>query len=164
MSHPEAAARRYVGAPTYGAQRREGQAPPGAGGADARVQTHLAGRVRGSIGHEVSQPLTVILIDSKACLRWMGMPAPPIDEIRSAVLEIATAGNRAKELMRRNRELFQHRTVENLLPDVDSVVRDAADISQASLQHSQIAFERRSTKVCRLSPAMRSCNSGQAPD
>ena len=60
-------------------------------------------------------------------------PAPPIREIRSALLEIASASNRAKELMRRNRELFQHRTVEKLPLDVNSVVRDVAGQIQIRL-------------------------------
>jgi PAS domain S-box-containing protein len=101
------------------------------------------GEFAASIAHEVSQPLSAILMNSRACLRWIGNPAPPIGEIRSALLEIASAGNRAKELMRRNRELFQHRTVEKLPLDVNSVVRDVAGMARTRVHHSQVTLETR---------------------
>src|SRR5690606_1873944 len=54
---------------------------------------------------------------------------------------IVDAGNRANELIRRNRELFRHHTVEKLPLEVDSIVQDVALLSRTRLESSQIKLE-----------------------
>lgn len=107
----------------------------------ARVSRLTAlGELAASIAHEISQPLSAILMNARACLRWLGSSTPPLEEIRAALLDVAEAGTRAKELMHRNRELFQNHTVEKLLLNVNSVVRDVALLARTRLQNSQIAL------------------------
>ena len=99
------------------------------------------GEFAASIAHEVSQPLSAILMNARAGVRWMAHPDPPLQEIRMALLEIAEAGNRAKELMRRNRELFQSHTVEKLTLDINGVVHEVVAIARTRLQHAYVVIE-----------------------
>jgi hypothetical protein len=47
-----------------------------------------------SIAHEVNQPLTGIVSNGGACLRWLGadgpIPAPDAEEVREAVRDMVT--------------------------------------------------------------------------
>jgi PAS domain S-box-containing protein len=93
-----------------------------------------------SIAHEVSQPLSAILMNSSACQRLLGHSPPPLSEIRSALAEIVDDCKRAKELMRRNRELFQHHTVEKLPLDINLVVRDVVRIARTRALHGNVTL------------------------
>ena len=109
----------------------------------ARVSKLTAlGEYAASIAHEISQPLSGILMNSTVALRCLEGPVRKKEsEIRVALQEIVNDGERARELMRRNRELFQHHTVEKTLLDVNSVVRAVAEIARMKLQHSRVTVQ-----------------------
>jgi PAS domain S-box-containing protein len=94
-----------------------------------------------SIAHEVSQPLTAILMNAQACLRWLRTTDPPNDELREALGEIADDANRAGNVMSRNRALFRHHTVEKQLVGINSVVAEVCVLARARLQHGGVTLE-----------------------
>lgn len=93
-----------------------------------------------SIAHEVSQPLTAILANAQACLRWL-RGAPPGDDLRDALVEIADAARLANDVMVRNRELFRRGTVEKQPLGINDVVRDVAALARVRLHHSDVRLE-----------------------
>ncbi|MGH8024940.1 MAG: PAS domain-containing sensor histidine kinase, partial [Limisphaerales bacterium] len=60
-----------------------------------------------SIAHEVNQPLAAVVTNANAALRWLGLPAPNLDEARQAVERIASDGTRASEVIQRVRDLVK---------------------------------------------------------
>src|SRR5215470_16629803 len=64
-----------------------------------RVMT--MGELAGSIAHEVNQPLSAIVNNGSACLRWLGGDAPNLDEAREAARRVIRDGNRAGEVIAR---------------------------------------------------------------
>jgi PAS domain S-box-containing protein len=98
------------------------------------------GEFAASLAHEVRQPLTSIVINAKASLRWLGEVTPNLTEIRGALLDVVDAGNWASELIKRNRELFKHHTVKKEPLDIHDVVRDVAVLVQARLQDCRVAL------------------------
>jgi len=58
-----------------------------------------------SIAHEVNQPLTGIVTNGEACLRWLVRGAPDLDEAQSAVQRIISDGRRASDVIHRLRAL-----------------------------------------------------------
>src|SRR4029453_16326426 len=68
-----------------------------------RVST--MGELAASIAHEVNQPLTGIVSNGSACLRWLDADAPDVDEAREAVRDIVRDGKRAGEVIVRMRPL-----------------------------------------------------------
>ena len=69
----------------------------------------MMGELAASIAHEINQPLTGIVSNGSACLRWLGpdgpIPAPDAHEVREAVRDIVRDGRRAGEIITRIRAL-----------------------------------------------------------
>ena len=65
----------------------------------------MMGELAASIAHEVNQPLTGIVSNASACLRWLAQDAPELEEIGEAVRDIVRDGKRAGEVIARIRAL-----------------------------------------------------------
>jgi PAS domain S-box-containing protein len=98
------------------------------------------GEFAASIAHEVRQPLTAIIINARICLRWLSAPEPDFEEVKAGLLDVVTAGQRAEEVIKRNRELFRHHKVEAAAVDINSVIGNAAALVAARLRDNQIAL------------------------
>jgi signal transduction histidine kinase len=98
------------------------------------------GEFAASLAHEVRQPLTSIVINAKASLRWLGDVTPNLAEVRGALLDVVDAGNWASELIKRNRELFKQHTVTKEPLDVHDVVRDVTVLAQTRLQDCRVVL------------------------
>ena len=59
------------------------------------------GEMTASIAHEVNQPLTAVIANANASLRWLAAATPNLDEARDAVSRILRDGNRAGEVIAR---------------------------------------------------------------
>ena len=73
------------------------------------VQRARGRAVVSALFHDIRQPLNAILMNAKACLRWLERPEPDVAEIRAALTDVVDAGQRADDIMRRNRELLDDR-------------------------------------------------------
>jgi PAS domain S-box-containing protein len=65
----------------------------------------MMGELAASIAHEVNQPLSGIVSNGSACLRWLASDVPDIEEIREAVGDIVRDGKRAGAVISRIRAL-----------------------------------------------------------
>jgi PAS domain S-box-containing protein len=91
----------------------------------ARVSRLTAlGEFAASIAHEVRQPLTAVMLNAKASLRWMTAAAPDLESIRAALADVLAAAQRADNVISRNRELFKDHTVRKVPTDLNSVIRE----------------------------------------
>jgi PAS domain S-box-containing protein len=98
------------------------------------------GEFAASIAHEVRQPLTAIIINARICLRWLSAQEPDLEEVKAGLLDVVTAGQRAEEVIKRNRELFRHHKVEAAPVDINTVIGDAAALVSARLRDNQITL------------------------
>lgn len=98
------------------------------------------GEFAASIAHEVRQPLTAIIINARICLRWLSASEPDLEEVKAGLMDIVTAGQRAEEVIKRNRELFRHHKVEAAPVDINAVIGDAAALVAARLRDNHIAL------------------------
>src|SRR5215831_256940 len=98
----------------------------------ARVVT--LSELTASIAHEINQPLTAVVTNGAACLRWLQRDHPDLDEARAAVQRVVREGCRASEVMTRIRSLVQrapaaltplpiHETIEEVLMLVQAEAR-----------------------------------------
>ena len=71
----------------------------------SRVATVSA--LSGSLAHELSQPLSSILIHAAAGQRVMSRDAPDLVEIRDVLADVVGAGRRAKEIIERLRTMLR---------------------------------------------------------
>jgi PAS domain S-box-containing protein len=101
------------------------------------------GEFAASIAHELSQPLTAIVMNARACLRWLGSAAPDFDETRAALAEVIEAGKRADAIIKRNRALFRRHVVDKQRVSVNEVVQEVASMAASRLRAHSVKLEQR---------------------
>jgi C4-dicarboxylate-specific signal transduction histidine kinase len=83
-------------------ESRNGRSPDAASERLSTARREMAAMVReatmrammASIAHELSQPLTAIVTNANAGLRWLGRPEPDVDEVRALLARIVRDGHR----------------------------------------------------------------------
>ena len=78
--------------------------------------------ITASIAHEVKQPLTAIVTNSSAALRWLGRTPPDHAEVRAALGRISDDGHRASEAIDGIRALFRKGPEGQQQIDVNEIV------------------------------------------
>jgi signal transduction histidine kinase len=79
--------------------------------------------ITASISHEVKQPLTAIVTNGSAALRWLGRTPPDHDEVRAALGRIIDDGRRASDVIDGIRALFRRGREGRAQIDVNEIVR-----------------------------------------
>ena len=82
------------------------------------------GELAASIAHEVNQPLTGIVINGAASLRWLNHQPPALDETRSSVESMIRDAQRASEVIHRVRALSQKTEPERTALDINEVIQE----------------------------------------
>jgi signal transduction histidine kinase len=82
----------------------------------------LLGELAASIAHDVNQPLSGIVSNGSACLRWLARDTPDIEEVREAVGDIVRDGKRAGEIISRLRSLYKKASPQRTLVDVNETI------------------------------------------
>jgi two-component system sensor kinase FixL len=80
-----------------------------------------------TLAHELNQPLTAILSNAQAALRYLAHTPPNVAEIRSILGEIADADKRAGLLIHRLRGMMKKGPEEFAPLDLNQLVRDVLD-------------------------------------
>jgi PAS domain S-box-containing protein len=83
----------------------------------------MLGELTASIAHEVNQPLSGVVSNGGACLRWLAGDVPDLDEAREAAKRIVRDGKRAGEIITRIRALTRRREVPKEPLDLNELIR-----------------------------------------
>ena len=94
-----------------------------------------------SIAHEVNQPLAGIVTNGGACLRWLAMDLPDLEEARDAVNRIIRDGNRASEVIARTRALLKKTPPQKIALDVNEMARETIALAQYEIQKNKILLQ-----------------------
>ncbi len=107
----------------------------------ARVS--MMGELAASLAHELNQPLTAILSNAQAALRFMSSKPSDLEEVREILQDIVKDNSRAGEVIRRMRALAKKEELEFATLDFVSLVRDVMALvhSDAILQNVRISLE-----------------------
>jgi C4-dicarboxylate-specific signal transduction histidine kinase len=87
-------------------------------------RVNIMGELSASIAHEVNQPLTGIVSNGSACLRFLAGDAPDLEEVRDAVGDIVRDGKRAGEVIARIRALTKRAAPPREKLDLNETIRD----------------------------------------
>jgi C4-dicarboxylate-specific signal transduction histidine kinase len=101
-----------------------------------RVMT--LGELMASIAHEVNQPLTAVVTNAQACLRWLALDAR--DEARAAVERIVRDSNRASEVIQRVRALVKKSDPQMVALDINDVIREAISLEQREMLNQRVSL------------------------
>jgi two-component system sensor kinase FixL len=90
----------------------------------ARIST--MGELAASLAHELNQPLTAILSNAQAALRFLSGRPADIEEVRETLQDIVKDNSRAGEVIRRIRALVKKEVIELVSVDMVNLVREVA--------------------------------------
>jgi PAS domain S-box-containing protein len=96
------------------------------------------GEMTASIAHEINQPLSGIVTNSSACLRWLAGDSPNLDEAREAVRRIIRDGNRAGDVITRIRALVSKTDTEKSRLDVNDAIQEVAALAQGEVRQNSV--------------------------
>ena len=103
-----------------------------------RVST--LGELAGSLAHELNQPLTSILSNAQAGLRFMNSRKPDQKELRSILEDIAEQDQRAGEVISRMRTLMKKGEAQMLPLDLNFVIREVLGLMRMELMFREVTL------------------------
>lgn len=110
------------------------------------------GELAASLAHELNQPLTAILSNAQAALRFLNSKPADLEEVREILEDIVKDNSRAGDVIRRMRALVKKEALELAPLDLAALVRDVLSLvhSDAILHNVTIALHTDDT----LAPAL----------
>jgi signal transduction histidine kinase len=90
-----------------------------------------------SIAHEVDQPLSGVVINATASLRFLTGPAQNLEEVRDGLQAIARDGRRASEVIGRIRALARRMPTEKGPLDINEIIRDVVALAEAEARRAR---------------------------
>jgi PAS domain S-box-containing protein len=84
----------------------------------------IMGELTASIAHEVNQPLSGVVSNGSACLRWLAGDTPNIEEARETARRIVRDGRRAAEIIGRIRALTKRTAMPKGELDLNETIRE----------------------------------------
>ena len=113
------------------------------------AQTELAhvsrvttmGELAASIAHEVNQPLTSILTNASAGLRWLSRDSPNLDEACEAIRRIIRDGNRAGDVISRMRALFKKASTTKERLAINQAIEEVVILAQSEVQRNRVSLQ-----------------------
>ena len=100
----------------------------------SRVTT--LGEMAASIAHEVDQPLSGVVINANACLRFLTGASPNLDEARDGLQAIARDGRRASDVIARIRTLARRKATEKEPLDINEVTREVVTLAEGEARRT----------------------------
>jgi signal transduction histidine kinase len=104
-----------------------------------RVAT--AGEMTASIAHEVSQPLTAMVANANAALRWFTNKTPDLGEAQTALKRVVSDGLRAAEVIGSVRTMFKKGSQERAPVDLNDLIGDVLELMRGELQTQGIVVQ-----------------------
>ena len=84
----------------------------------------ILGELAASIAHEVNQPLSGVVSNGSACLRWLARDVPNLEEAREGLNRIVRDGKRAAEVIARIRALSKRAAAARDRLDLNETIQD----------------------------------------
>jgi signal transduction histidine kinase len=112
------------------AQRRE---------REARLLTGNA--VAATIAHEVKQPLTGMIANADAGLRWLDRSTPDLDQAKASFEQIVADGLRAGAVIESIREIFKKDVRNRTSLNINELIGEALALTRGDLQRHRILVQ-----------------------
>jgi PAS domain S-box-containing protein len=105
----------------------------------ARInRVSMMGELAASIAHEVNQPLSGVVVNGNACLRWLAGDAPNLEEAREAVRRIVRDGKRAGDVIARIRALATKTAAAKERLDMNEAIREVVAFAQDEVRRNNV--------------------------
>jgi PAS domain S-box-containing protein len=104
-------------------------------------QVATVGELSASIAHEVNQPLTAVVSNGNACLRWLSAQPPNLAKAVEAAERIVRDGKDAGEVVRRIRALFKRAAHEEVALDLNEVIVEVLGLVQSETTRRRVIVD-----------------------
>ncbi len=101
----------------------------------------LIAELSGSLAHELNQPLTAILSNAQAGIRFMNQTPPNLAEVNESLVNIVESDKRAGDVIRRLRAMLRKEPVTSKDVDINDAVRTVVRILGSDLALRGIEVE-----------------------
>jgi len=105
----------------------------------SRVTT--LGELAASIAHEVNQPIAGVVTNAGAALRWLDTRPPDLQEVRQALDDIVTDGNRAGEIVNRIRALVKKVPPRRDALDINGIILEVIALTRSELHRNGVTLQ-----------------------
>ena len=106
------------------------------------------GEMASGVAHELNQPLTAIANYAQACDRLLARPGANLEDIHTALREIAAQAVRAGDILRRLRSLASSQPMRRERADINTLIEEIRDLLMAD------ARAHRGVLILELAPAL----------
>lgn len=107
----------------------------------------MLGEISGSLAHELNQPLTAVLSNAQAALRFLEREPPDLVEVRDALVHIIESDKRASEVIRRLRVMLRKERSDHAPMAINEVIRDVFGLLESDLIARGITLSLRLDKL-----------------
>jgi C4-dicarboxylate-specific signal transduction histidine kinase len=97
------------------------------------------GQMSASIAHEIKQPLTAIVMNAGAGLRWLTKGTPNVEEAAHALKNIVGNGNRASQVVETIRAMFKKEISNRTLVDINDAIREVLTLLHIELDEHEVS-------------------------
>ena len=104
-------------------------------------QLATIGELAASIAHEVNQPLSAVVANGHACLRWLLAQPPNLAKAHEAAERIVRDGKDAAEVVRRVRALFKRAAIERTPLNLNEVIAEVLRLLRGETDRKGVAVE-----------------------
>ena len=98
----------------------------------------MLGTLSGALAHELNQPLTAILSNAQAALRFLAGDSANLDEVRDILKDIVEDNRHASEVIHRLRELFKKGETQYQPLDLNELVQDTLRLAHTNLLSNRV--------------------------
>jgi signal transduction histidine kinase len=96
-----------------------------------------------SIAHEVNQPLSAVVANAGAALRWLEAKPPNLNEVQQALQRIVRDGNRASEVVARIRGLLKDRGAARTEFALEEIIGEIVALTDAEARQRHVLVQLR---------------------
>jgi len=100
----------------------------------------MMGELAASIAHEVNQPLSGVVVNANACLRWLAGDSPNLEEARETVRRIVRDGKRAGEVIARIRALATKTATAKERLNMNEAIREVVAFAQDEVRRNRVSL------------------------
>jgi PAS domain S-box-containing protein len=105
------------------------------------IQTATVGEFAAAIAHEINQPLTAVIANGQACLRWLAAEPPGIAKAQEAAERIVRDGKEAGQVVQRTRALFKHAAIDRIELDLNGVIGEVLHLLNGETARRGVTVE-----------------------